>query len=122
MTILTDDYINTIFSIFADAQDPKWARLDLGAPPSSWGEDFFGVARPLGQQIGEGIGLPLSTSRFSQFSPGLQVGVISSSISSFLLMCPCNVGTTYLYVILYTFVVYFIRRSSMVHLLLSLQI
>ena len=74
MTILT-----RFFQFFAEAQDPKWARLDLGAPPSSWGEDFFGVTRPLGQQIGEGIGLPLSTSRFSQFSPGLHRTVIFSN-------------------------------------------
>ena len=38
-------------------------------PPTSWEEDFFGVTRlrHLGQHIGQGIALPLSTSRFGQF-------------------------------------------------------
>ena len=72
MTILTVDYINTIFSIFHPGERPKMGEAQKNAPPIELGRGlFFGVTRHLGQQFGEGIALPLSTSRFSQFSPGL---------------------------------------------------
>ena len=68
MTILTDDYINTIFSIFHPGARPKMGEAQKKCSPHRVGErTFFGVTRHLGQQFGEGIALPLSTSRYSKF-------------------------------------------------------
>ena len=67
MTIFT-----RFLQFFAEAHDLKFSRPDLKVPPNELGRGlFFAVTRHLGQHIGQGIALPLSTSRFNQFSPGL---------------------------------------------------